>query len=148
MPAAAERAAGRGQPGRRQEAGRAAKAARSRAVRGGLDEVGKVLSLGLRLLGLLGSVLVEKTEEELDRGYACCFGVPLDLDRPPQSAVVGATLLEPLFEWASVASAPEGEVVLVDAVDFHSDSVADQDRVQVLQRAVAHPHARALPYLV
>jgi hypothetical protein len=38
MPAAAERAAeraaGRGQPGRRQEAGRAAEAARARAVRG------------------------------------------------------------------------------------------------------------------
>lgn len=33
-PAAAERAAGRGQPGRRQEAGRAAEAARARAVRG------------------------------------------------------------------------------------------------------------------
>lgn len=34
MPAAPERAAGRGQPGRRQEAGRAAEAARARAVRG------------------------------------------------------------------------------------------------------------------
>ncbi|WP_327594966.1 hypothetical protein [Streptomyces chartreusis] len=33
-PAAAERAAWRGQPGRRQEAGRAAEAARARAVRG------------------------------------------------------------------------------------------------------------------
>lgn len=34
MPAVAERAAGRGQPGRRQEAGRTAEAARARAVRG------------------------------------------------------------------------------------------------------------------
>lgn len=33
-PACTQRAAGRGQPGRRQEAGRAAKAARARAVRG------------------------------------------------------------------------------------------------------------------
>ena len=37
MPAAAERAAERGQPGRRQEAGRAAEAARARAVRGHLN---------------------------------------------------------------------------------------------------------------
>ncbi len=34
QPACTQRAAGRGQPGRRQEAGRAAEAARARAVRG------------------------------------------------------------------------------------------------------------------
>jgi hypothetical protein len=43
MPAAAERAAGRGQPGRRQEAGRAAEAARARAC-AGLEPVEKVVT--------------------------------------------------------------------------------------------------------
>ncbi|MCX4649399.1 MULTISPECIES: IS5 family transposase [unclassified Streptomyces] len=40
-PACTQRAAGRGQPGRRQEAGRAAKAARARAVRGLVGEGGR-----------------------------------------------------------------------------------------------------------
>lgn len=48
MPAAAERAAGRGQPGRRQEAGRAAEAARARAVRGLLMMERKSYPVGMR----------------------------------------------------------------------------------------------------
>lgn len=62
--------------GRSAGAARAGKRARRSGAQPGLDEVGKVLSLGLVPLG---SVLVKQAEEQVNRWHACRFGLALDL---------------------------------------------------------------------
>lgn len=72
--------------GRRQERGRSqSREARpaERSAAGCLDEVGKVLS---RALVVLGSVLVEEAEEHVDGLLIGRLGLAFDLNRPAQRA--------------------------------------------------------------